>query len=161
MLNFIKKQKVGFYLGVVTLILAIVAVSIYSANAKNAYFRDLQGGIIAMSVIAIILQAALLVLPQFLKGRMADILFAVGTVAVVMLLMASVMMFVGARVYDMAILYGSALEQGNDAAYAAMSNAIGGMVVYFIAILCSIVGAFFKTTKEDDSEVKVVTHSAA
>lgn len=146
--DFFKKQSIAFYIAPVTVILSIIAVSIYGHNSGLEYFNDYKGSVVALAVVSIFLQVASVVGPQFLKGRIFDGLFSVTTILSCVFLMMSVMFFLGDRVYDMAIILGSDLEAGNAAAQSAMSNAIAGIVIYFIAIILNIVSAFFRVKKE-------------
>lgn len=152
MMEFIKKQGIAFYVSIAAVIFAIVSVIIFSSNAADAYFSDVHTGkgILTMTIIAIILDVAVLVAGQFFAdNKIVKVVLDVAMIAVTVLLVCSVMLFIKDRVYYMAIVYGSELESDNPAAWGAVNQSIVGMVMYFITIACTVAAAFFQMRKPE------------
>ena len=146
-MEFLKKQRLSFYFLAVSIVLTAVALGIYLSNASNAYFGETANSVIVIAtVLAIVGEAALIVLNQVSEGnRVLEIVSDVIAVVVPFAIAEVVMRFVGLRVYDMAIIYGSELESGNASAWSAMGQAITGMVIYAAALVLCIAAAFMKS----------------
>lgn len=151
MLDFIKKQWIAFYMTIVVVVLAIVSLAIYGSNAANEYFGTAaNGGVFALTIIAIVLDIAVIIAAQFFKdNKIAKYATDVVLVLVSLFLVMAFMSFVSDRVYYLAVVYGSDLEEGNQAAFDAVGQTIVGFVMYGITILLSIASAFFNVTRKE------------
>lgn len=157
MLDFIKKQWIAFYASIVAVILAIVAVIIYGINATDAYFVDQGSGNIDPAVIVFTIFAIVIIIGRVVAAELVSdnkivkIVLDIAAIVACVFLAAAFMCFVGQRVYDFAIVLASDLQAGNDAAYAAVNQSIGGLVVYGISLVISIALSFFTITRNTDS----------
>lgn len=154
MVDFIKKQSIAFYISIVSVILAIVSIVIFSQNSSNYYFADIHTGtgIMVMTIFAIILDVAVLVASQFFKdNKIVKIVLDVALVTVSILLICSLMLFVKDRVYYFAIVYGSELESDNADAWFAVNQAVTGMIMYAITIVTTVAAAFFHIRKPENA----------
>lgn len=152
MMEFIKKQSIAFYVSIAVVIMAIVSVIIYSVNAANVYFFEVtgSGAVLALTIVAIVLDVAIIVLAQlFATNKLAKICLDMAMIAVTILLTISLMLFLKDRVYYMAIVFGSELESDNPAAWAAMGQAVAGIVLYACTVILSVGAAFFNMRKPE------------
>lgn len=153
LLDFIKKQWIAFYASIVVIVLAIVSLSIYGSNAANAYFESSANGtIIALTVIAIILDVVVLIVSQFSfakENKPVKYLIDIMLILISLFLVMAFMSFVSDRVYYIAVTYGSDLEEGNQAAFDAVGQTIVGFVMYGITIALSIASSFFSVTRKE------------
>ena len=138
------KQGNGSFLALATALLALVALIIYSLNAATQYYNDVNAQVVVMTVLAILFSAAAAILPKFafahntLVKIAVDIMFVMSAV----MLIWSFMIFIGDRVESLAYVLGSDLESDNVAAQRGVRQAIAGFVVYFVAWLAVVAGAF-------------------
>ncbi len=150
--NFFKKQGIAFYVLIVALIMAIVSVCMYSADVKIEYFFEAyaNSAVIAFSVVAIILIAAILVVSQFefAQNTYVKIVIDIATVIAVAFVITPMLYFIGDRVYHFGVVLGSDLERGNEVAFAAVNHSIVTIVMYGITLLCTLVAAFFNVTRK-------------
>lgn len=143
-MDFIKKQAVGFYFAILTLISSCIGLIFYMINTKTAYFvnRGVDNKIVAPLIIAMILLLVFLAGSQVLGSkRILDIL----PVAATAIFMYSFVSFVAVRVSDIATIM---TFENNAKNMADLSSAVVGLVFCFIALLFSIIGSFFKVVKE-------------
>ena len=144
MSGLINKFGAGFYFALAAAALALVSLIIYGINAASQYYNDINTQIITMTSFAIIFCAAAAILPQFNFAQnnivkiATDILFVIAAV----LLIWSVMIFIGDRVESLAYVFGSDLESDNMAAQSGTRQAVAGFVIYFIAWLFAVIGTF-------------------
>ncbi len=169
MLDLIKKQTVGTWITLGTLILAIVSAIIYGVGVGSAgYFKgDYVVPLVVLTILAILFLAAIIVLPQFkfegILGMIIDIVLDVLKIAVPILLGIAVILFIDSRVEGLAFIYFSnedvlAVIQTPENMFSA-SNAITTMVMYFVTIVAACVAAFFGYHKKDKSQ-KTSTETA-
>ena len=152
-MNFIKKQGIASYITVVALILAIVCTALYGADAGLAYYASAaNGAVMAMSVLAIIFFAASLAVSQFAisENKIVKIVLDIIRVLATVFMVASMMLFIGDRVYHFAIVLGSDLERGNDAAFAAVNHSITVIAMYAVTFVISLVAVFFGMVKKEN-----------
>jgi hypothetical protein len=153
----LKKQTVGFWLAVCTLILGIVSLIVYNVNVAGAgYFHGatVETGFRYM-VIAIILAACVVVLTLIpVEGMVAKILTVVSDVLRIItpaLFIASVLTIVSARVQGFAFIYFSNVEVLQEvqtpANLSSAHGAIANIVLLAVSAIVGIVGAFFSTRK--------------
>lgn len=147
----LKNKAAGFYFGCVAAVLSIVAMGLYLSNISNSYFADaVSVPVMACTIIAIIMIVAYIVLSSSAKKNSTlSYIRGLFPVAATFCLFAACVMFLGTRVYNMAIIYGSSLEANNTLAHSAMAQAIAAIVIYFLAGIMTIVAAFCKTEKDE------------
>lgn len=156
--GFIKKQGVGAYLGIVVAILALVSLIIYVMNGSSeGYFQGLTStGVVTMSVFAIVFAIGAVVLSQFsfdgLTGRIVKIVCGLLCIGAALLLIASMLDFIGSRAEGLAYIYFSdenvLSEVQTPANLTSAETAITGFILYGITWLVSIVAVFFKIVKD-------------
>lgn len=151
MLDFIKRQRAAFYIGIAGLVMTIVAVAVYSSNTQVRGFAvESNPAITVLSVFAIIIEAAILVIPQILpKSKIAKAVVDVCMIVVAIFLGLCAMLFLKLRIYDIAMNYGSDLNAGNETIMNATGQAVGGIILYAITMLVVAVAAFFNIRKPE------------
>lgn len=166
-LDFFKKQRASTYITLATFILALVAMSIYCANGNTVgYFKGSNsGGVVALSVLSVIMLGIALVLTQIEVENdyvtlgirvLADVLKVVAAVFMVIVLMD----FIQTRVNGLAYIYFSnesvKQEVQTPENLASAQTAIAGFVVYGIAWVLALVNAFFsvKSLKTGESKAE-------
>ena len=149
-MNFIKKQSIGFYLSVMTMIFAIVGICMYFAvdpSFSSFLKSENSGAIIACTVIALIAEIAYVVLSQIAENRLsakARMLLAGGVCLLITVLLALAlvnMLMSGA--YELGMALGSALGDKTTANFF-----IVVIVMEVIALAFCMASAFFKIVKE-------------
>lgn len=151
MSQFLKKQSAGFWFSIVTFILEVIALCFYIANSLNSYFNDLQAQSVLMTVIAIVVEAGIIIVSQVLgEKRWLDI----GFLLVPVLLAVSLMIFISNRVTAMGIILGSNLAKGDMTAHNALNQAFMGFGAYFAAIVISLVSSFLGQGKRSSNAQK-------
>lgn len=143
-MDFIKKQSAGFYITVLTVILAVAGVAFYLINCKTAYFRNLgvDKGLVACMILAIVLELALIVGSQILGAKIyLDIL----PVASAVLFVVALVIFISLRVNSIAAIM---TFENNAQTMADLSSAITGMVLCLLAALFGIIASFFNIVKD-------------
>ncbi|GFP77545.1 hypothetical protein [Clostridium fungisolvens] len=144
MREFFKRQKAGFYISIMTIILALIGMFIYISNGHTAYYNDFNSRVIILTAIAVAVEIILIVMVQSIgEKQWLDISYLIVSV----LLGITTMVFVSYRVESAAIIMGSSLEKGNIAAINALKQALIGVGFYFLAMISSLVGSFFSQKK--------------
>lgn len=155
MLNFIKRQGVGTWIALGTLILTVISFIIYGKNVSGGgYFHNASvSEVVTFSVLEIVFLVLIIVVPQFqYKGiaeKVVNIVLDVLRILAAVFLVLALLNFISARVEGLAYIYFSnpdiletiqAPETGN---LASAQSAIAGFVLYGITWLAAMVGAFF------------------
>ncbi len=144
MKEFYKKQSVGFFFSITTIIIALLALLIYIKNGNNAYYNDFDFKVVILTVIAIAVEIALIISVRTIgERRWLDIIYLI----VPILLGISAIIFISFRVESAGIILGSELEKGNAAASKALSQAFIGIGLYFLAMITSLIKSFFRQLK--------------
>lgn len=139
-----KKLSVGFFLTVLSAILAVVGLIFYMVNANTAYFANLgvNAAIVGCAVAAIVLQAIYL-------GAAArnERHWALGFCPIVAcaLLMLAFTNFITARVNGIASIM---TFENNASNMADLTSALVGLVFCLLAVVFGIVSAFFDVSKD-------------
>lgn len=144
-MEFIKKQSAGFYITVLTVILAVAGVAFYLINCKTAYFSNLgvDKGLVACMILAIVLELSLIVGSQILGAKIyLDILPVASAVLFVMALV----IFISLRVNSIAAIM---TFENNAQTMADLSSAITGMVLCLLAAFFGIIASFFNIVKDN------------
>jgi membrane-associated HD superfamily phosphohydrolase len=145
MKEFLENQKAGFYISIATIILALIAMSIYVANGNTTYYNDFNSRVVILTVIAIAVEIVLMAVSRIVgEKQWLDIAYIV----VPVLLAITAMFFISYRVESAGIILGSDLEKGNITANNALNQAFMGIGFYFLAMISAIVRSFFSQIKD-------------
>ncbi len=145
MKEFLKKQSSGFYFSIATIIIALIALLIYSLNGNSTYYNDYNSSIFNYTVIAIAVEIVFIVLVQTIgEKRWLDILYLVPPI----LFCISAIAFISMRVQSAGIILGSELEKGNVTASNALTQAFIGIGLYFLAMITSFIKSFKAQLKQ-------------
>lgn len=139
-----KKMGVGVILGVITILVTVAGMILYMMNCKTNYFANMgmDSAVIACLVIAAVLEAVMIVASLKLGARpVLDIL----PVASGVLTAVAAVRFIGSRIAGIASIM---TFENNAENMADLNNAIAGMVVCVVALVCVIFSSFFKVVKD-------------
>lgn len=161
MLKFIKKQKVGNWITLGALILAIVSSIIYGVHIGikgGTFYGAAVDSLVACSVVSILLLAGVLVVSQFefegIIGRVVDILCDAVRIIVPALLVLGLINLIYSRVEGLAFIYFSAeniiasIQTPENLASA--ESGIASFVFYGITAVVAIIAAFFGIGKRGE-----------
>lgn len=143
-MSFLKKQSIGFYLTILTVILAVVGISAYFINCNTAYFINfgVDSRIVSFGIIAIILHILFILGSEIMGSRkILDILPVASTI----LLVITLVLFISSRTNSIAAIM---TFDKNDQTMADLSSALIGIGVYVIAVAFSILSSFFRVVKD-------------
>ncbi|MCP1103224.1 hypothetical protein M2454_002563 [Aequitasia blattaphilus] len=140
-----RKQAMGFYLSILTIIIALAALIFYLINCNSSYFKNqgvhplVAGGITA----AIIVEIVYVILVEKLGSEK---IFDILPVIVGICLMVAFGMFISVRVAGIASIM---TFEKNAQTTADMNGAIIGMVLCVSAGILNMITSFFRIIKED------------
>lgn len=143
-MKFMKKQSAGFFITLLTVILAGAGIIFYLINCNTAYFANfgVDSKIVTLVIAAIVIELALIIGSEILGTKLVlDILPVLSAV----LLVLAFVTFVESRVNSIASIM---TFQNNAQTMADLSSAITGMVFLFLAIIFSVITSFFNIVKE-------------
>ncbi len=143
-----KNQKIGFWAYAVVAVLAVVCLGLYIANVNQPYYEDMNQNVVYVMVGALACIAVALVLPAVSDNCVLKIVADIAKVVGAALIILAGATFIGMRVESFGYIYGSNLELGNDAAFAAGGQAIAAIVIFVITWIISVVAAFLPTGKK-------------
>lgn len=136
------KKAAGFWAVAIALVLGIVGLICYTVNCNTDYFHcDLDTTMVACSVGALVLAAAILVFGTKKEGIVTDICF----VGAAVLLIVALGMFGVARINKIAAVM---TYENNAKNMADFTSCAIGLGCYAVAALSAIVGSFLKTSKQ-------------
>lgn len=140
MLDWIKKQGIGSYLSVGAAVLTLIAMIIYIVNSTTGYYAggSPDGVVVAFSVIAILLLAALVAT----NGKAPHWAASLVIVAVVVLLSVCLANFISGRTDPAADEWFIPETSADPSRGECLNTAIAGAVFYVLAILATMVVAF-------------------
>jgi hypothetical protein len=143
-MGFIKKQGIGFYLTILTIILAAVGLMFYLINCNTAYFSNvgMDRGIVLGVVVALILQAVFIIGSESVGSKYYLDIFPVVSS---MLLGFAFIVFVNIRVASIATIM---TFENNAQTMADLSSALIGMGCLLMAWIIGMVASFFTVVKE-------------
>ncbi|MBW6471772.1 MAG: hypothetical protein K0B14_01505 [Anaerolineaceae bacterium] len=145
MKEFFKNQSTGFYLSIASIIIALIALLIYTLNGKSTYYNDYNSTILNYTLIAVGVEIVFLVLVLTIgEKRWLDIFYVVPPI----LFGIAAVTFISFRVQSAGIILGSELEKGNVAASNALMQAFIGIGLYFLAMITSFVKSFKAQLKQ-------------
>lgn len=158
-MNFLKKQRIGTWLTLAVAVLGIISLIVYIVNGSaEGYFKGTTSGeVVVMSVFSILCALGAVALAQLdLDGASAkavSMLCDVLRVVCVVLLIASLLIFVGDRAEGLAYIFASdenvLAEVQTPANMSSAYTAILGFVFYGIAWLVALVTAFFSIRRKN------------
>lgn len=126
------------------LVLGLIALLMYHANATGAYYNDLHIGIIQYSVLALVFLAAHIGITLFLPTSwIGDALLALAVV----FLAVSVMSSIATRMQSIGWILLSDLESGNESARNALTQFFTAWALYIAALALSVASGFFAASK--------------
>lgn len=141
MMDFIKRQKIMFYLSAVAVVLTLVGIiTLGVSNSVQGYALSDGGMLIAFGIISLLLIAA----GAYLNDRFGSfhwITTAVYVVAVVLLAICFGFVLAG-RVDLAASLF--SYDSVNKVGWSAFTPSVVSMVTFLVSAICLAVGAFFK-----------------
>ena len=145
--NSIKKPGAAFCITIAAAILIIIGLCLYIANSSaGSYFEDMQGIVITLSILAVILCAALVLFPQFTgKNIFIDIIIRI---AIVVFLAVVLTNSLSLRVEQMGYTWFSDLEK-NPLAQAALSQFLISWLFYIAALIAVIIVSFTGNSKKN------------
>ncbi len=156
-MEFIKRQTVGVWMTLCTLILSVISFIIYNANIAGAgYFHGASvDTAVRYMVGAIVIGVCVIVLAQLpgegIVGKVITIISDIARIVVPSLSIAAVLALVSARVEGFAFIYFSNAEVLQEvqtpANISSAHGAIATIVALAVTAIVGIVGAFFSTKK--------------
>lgn len=157
-MNFVKKMSVGAWIALVTAVLALVSVIVYSVNiGGEGYFKNASvSNLILFSVLAALMLAAAVALGQLkLTGPAAvavELVSGAFQIAAPALLMLCLVSLIAARAEGLGFIYFSnadvILEVQTPANLSSATGTIANMVCLGVAAVAGMVGAFFSLRKK-------------
>lgn len=139
-----KNKSAGFYMMILTAVLAVIGVVFYLINCNTSYFSNLgvNTGLVACMVIAVILE---LVYVFGYKAPVSRVLDLIPVVCGVLMMVAFVL-FISVRANSIASIL---TFENNAQTMSDLMSAIVGMVFCLLAVIFNIVGSFFKVVKDE------------
>ncbi|MDE6589746.1 MAG: hypothetical protein K2K53_05260 [Oscillospiraceae bacterium] len=157
-MNIVKKFSIGAWIALVTAVLALVSVIVYTVNISGAgYFQNASvGNMTVFCLLAVVMLAAAIALGQVkLDGTAAtavDLVSGVLQIAAPVLLVLCLANLVAARAEGLGFIYFSnadvILEVQTPANLASATGTIANMVCLGVAAVAGMVGAFFNLRKK-------------
>lgn len=147
-MEFLKKQKFGFWAECLVFVLAIVCLGIYVANVNMPYYMDMNPLVLYLMAGALVTLGASLMLSQMGDSKIIFLLADICRIAATALIIVAGGNFIGMRVESFGYIFGSNLELGNDAAFAAGNQAILGIVIFVITWVLAVIASFFDVKKK-------------
>jgi hypothetical protein len=140
MREFLRKQSIGSFLSIITIILSLIGMAIYISNGNSNYYHDFNSRVVILSVVAMAIEVVLMVMVRAVgEKQWLDVIY----IAVPVLLAVAMITFLSSRIESAGIILGSSLEQGNMEAIRALTQAFIGIGVYLLAIIACMTGSFF------------------
>ncbi len=146
-MKFIKNQGVKFILELVTLVLTIVSIILYTVNKSLPYFTEVNPSfqIILFLIFALLCELANVAVgfTPFKDNKIVGIVCGVLEIATAFFLVGAAIYFMYDRVYYYGVALFSDLENGNAVARSSCIGAIVGTAFMLVSGLVSIVTSFF------------------
>ena len=157
MLENFKKQRAGFYLNLLLVVLIVVSLILFGNNASLALFvaaSSINPGIFLCLIISLICLLGSVIfafLPAMSEGTSLKakrfIVDLLRVVSCVLLGLATVLL-VGGRIENLGYYFGSDLYLGNGQAIAAVTQALACIIIFAISWVISLIAIFFSQEKE-------------
>lgn len=143
-----KKLGFGFVAYILVAVMTLVSLYFYVSNVNTAYYEDMDVSVLMIIIGALAAVLCAMALSAAAKGKAAEIIADILRVASTALIIVAGVKFIGMRVESFGYIFGSNLELGNDAAFAAGGQAITAIVVFVVTWVLSIVASFLKIGKK-------------
>ena len=152
-----RKQPAGVWAALLAAILALVSVIVYQVNISSAgYFQNAAvTNQILYSVLAIVMLVVVVVLAQVTAGAagtVVELISGLLQIAVPVLLTLCLVNLIAARAEGLGFIYFSnadvLLEVQTPANLSSATGTIANMVLLGVAVLVSMVAAFFRTARK-------------
>lgn len=146
-LNFLKKQGVGFYIGAVVALFALISLILYFVNCNADYYVNdgIDGAVVRLTAAAFVAQVAYLISMQFLKNGLIRRLLFILQIAVIFCITVAFMLLFGERLLSITSIM---TFDKNDYNLADMATTIRAMIFYVLTALLSVIGAGFAVRKD-------------
>ncbi|MDO4328294.1 MAG: hypothetical protein Q4C66_03035 [Lachnospiraceae bacterium] len=144
-MSFLKKQSVGFYFIIVTIIALLSSLVCYLSNCKTKYYTSfgVDTSLVAFLIIGIVVEAAYIIgVNKAVQGVVIDVFAVAGGVFCMLAMVA----FLRVRAYSIATIL---TFQNNDSNLSDMKGAIVAMVLCAAAVVLSILSSYMRVVKED------------
>lgn len=144
-MNFIKKQSIGFYFTVLTILALICSLVGYILNCKTKYYVSfgVDTALVVFLVLSIAAEVVYIIGCNKMAGNWITDIIPVAAGVFSMLAMVA---FLEVRAYSIATIL---TFQNNDSNLADMKGAIIAMVFCGAAVVFSILSSFMKVVKEE------------
>lgn len=154
-----KKQTIGVWLALVTLVLGIVSFIVYFINiGSQGYFHGASVDVAVKYMITVIIVGVCVIALTFLPvkpevSKFVTFIADLGRITIPVLSIAAVLAIVSARVEGFAFIYFSNAEVLQEvqtpANISSAHGAIANIALLAVTAIIGIVGAFFNTGKEN------------
>ena len=157
MLETIKKQRAGFYLNLVLVVLILVSTILFAINSALPLFTavaTINGGIYVCLILSLVflLCSCILGIAPFAKeggaAKAKDLFIGLLRIAACALLAVATVTFVGGRIENIGYYIGSDLYLGNEQAISAVTQSIAVIVFLAITWVLSLIAVFFAQDKQ-------------
>lgn len=157
MLEFLKKQRAGFYLNIVLFVMTLISLILFAMNSSLALFSavaSINGGIYAcliLSLVALLASIGLGAAPILKESKqlaLKETIIDVLRIIICILLAIATVVFVGGRIENLGYYFGSDLYLGNSQAIAAVMQALACIIIFAITWVISLISVFFTQAKE-------------
>lgn len=155
-MNIVKRFRLGFYVGIVSIILSIVGLAMYGSDFSLPYYSSsVNSGLIVLGAVSIVLLLVYCIFPFFKFGstKIGKLIMMICVVVSAIILTYVTFEFIRVRVYDFAVVLGSDLELGNDSAFEAVYHSITTIVILIISLVGLIFTSFLTPIKEKEEEI--------
>lgn len=142
-MDFIKRQRSGFYFAAVTAVAAVVALIFYFVNCRTSYFINL--GMNPAVIIGIICAVIALVAYVFLDQKTDLIVKDALPVISAVLLCVSLMLFIASRVNGIAAIL---TFTNNAQTMADLSSAIVCIILLFVAVVTNVIASYLRVCEK-------------
>lgn len=149
-MEFIRKQKAGFWAYLIVAVMTIVSLAVYISNVTSAYYADMNRSIVIMMVCAFGSIAVMMAISEMTYGKIAKAIADAFRVAAAVLIIMSGVTFIGMRVESFGYIFGSNLELGNEAAFRAGTQAITGIILFVVTWLLALIASFLEIRKKEN-----------
>lgn len=144
-----KKLKKGSVVLLLAVVLSFVNFILYLLNMNASYYKDMNGALVCLSLLSVVVLAAAAVLAVVSQAK--GIVFAsdILRVAGAALIVAAGGLFISMRVESFGYVFGSNLEIGNKAAFAAANQAVAAIILFGVTWLVTLISGFFRIGKKE------------
>jgi len=142
-MNFLKKQKVSFFIYLVVLLMTISLLFLYISNVNKPYYQDMRVDVIFLLVGTLLTILLSLGISLFSKVKSMFLVADISRIIAALLIILGGVTFISMRLESFGYIFGSNLEMGNDAAFDAGTQAIMIIILFMVTWLLAVIAAFF------------------